>query len=178
MKKLLSLPVYFVALFLTTVSACAENHSNDDVQPRDDVHQRGEGEQCPEFLVNYSRCTVRFAGPGPEIRIDSFKAVQNGPAEFLFVGNSNRGELPFPVVADRVVRLGQDQRVNPDGTLEFFRTHESSFCEQDRVVGHQMILLPNGRYEIQVLEFIKEGENLVFKLATDGEPGADVICQP
>lgn len=136
------------------------------------AHQR----ECPRFKRVYNSCEIRFGRP--DFRIDSFSVRRQGNRQFFIAAESNQGQLPFSVTADRVVRLGRDQRVNEDGSVEFFSTHESSFCEGNKIVGQQMVLLPNSEYEIQVLEFISEGEDFIFKLTTNGEPRADVLCRP
>ncbi len=140
-------------------------------------NSQAEDTKCPNFEKIYTSCEIRFGRP--DFKIDSFSVKKVGDQKFEVTAQSNQGELPFSVIADRVVRLGQDQRVNEDGSVDFFKTHESSFCtENSKIVGHQMVLLPDSKYEIQVLEFIKEGDNFVFKLTTNGQPRADVLCQP
>ncbi len=140
-------------------------------------YSQAEDTKCPKFEKFYTSCEIRFGRP--DFKINSFSVKKVGDEKFEVTAQSNQGELPFSVIADRVVRLGQDQRVNVDGSVDLFRTHESSYCtENSKILGHQMVLLPDSKYEIQELEFIKEGHNFIFKLTTNGERRADVLCQP
>lgn len=141
---------------------------------------------CPVFEASYPQCEIIFGNSGLSVvnsfyetfvgegafEIDGFTVDTRSETEFLIVGDSNRGPLTSEIVADRVVRLGQDRE-----NEILFRSHQSSYCDAGRIYEHQVVYTNRGR-NIQDLEYWTEGDEFNFKLFQGGSLTARVVCQP
>ena len=141
---------------------------------------------CPVFRERYPRCQVRFghrglstlnsayetfAGEGA-FEIRSFSVAQPGPGRYTITAQSNRGPITSLIVADRLVRLGEERE-----NEQVNRTHQASFCDKGRIYEHQ-IGYDRGEPYVQDLEFWMEQDQLRFRLFQNGSPTADVVCRP
>lgn len=142
--------------------------------------------QCPAFQTSYPACDIRFGNSGLStlnsfsetflgegaFEIERFDVETFAPRRLTIVAQSNRGPLTSRIVADRVVRLGQEQE---DGEVN--RTHQSAFCDGGRIYEHQVGYAQGDQY-VQDLQFWEEDGNLRFRLFQDGSATADVMCSP
>lgn len=142
--------------------------------------------QCPMFKPRYPVCKVRFGNRGLSVlnsayetfmgegafRIDGFTVASEGDGRFDIRAGSNRGELRSEIIADRVVRLGQD-RENERLSL----THQSAFCHRGRIYENQVVQTAGGSTTVQGLEYWTEGETFAFRLLQDRYLTADVRCR-
>ncbi|MEM6285475.1 MAG: hypothetical protein AAF787_25010, partial [Chloroflexota bacterium] len=140
---------------------------------------------CPVFEPSYPQCEIVFGSSGLSVvnsfyetfigegvfEIDGFTVDTQSETEFLIVGESNRGPLTSEIVADRVVRLGQDRE-----NEILFRNHQASYCNAGRIYEHQVVYTNNG-LNIQDLEYWVEDEKFNFKLFQGGSLTAQVVCQ-
>ncbi|MDZ4791810.1 MAG: hypothetical protein SGJ17_11500 [Hyphomicrobiales bacterium] len=78
--------------------------------------------QCPNFKPRYASCEVTFGNKGLSVlnsfyemffgegvfEIGEFTVTTTGEKQYTIVAKSNRGSLTSQIIADGLVRLGQD----------------------------------------------------------------------
>lgn len=156
--------------------------------PREEVKQgpfSADG-RCPTFEARYAHVDIRFGSSGLStlnslyetfvgegaFEISAFTVTTGGPGRFKIVGASNRGPLTSDIVADRVVRLGQDKE-----NEKLRRTLQSAFCDRGRIYEHQLVDLGDGSTLAQDLEYWTEGKAFRFKLYQNRRLTADVTAR-
>lgn len=140
---------------------------------------------CPTFQESYPQCEVAFGNSGLSVlnsfyetffgegafEINGFTVKTRGEGSFLITADSNRGPLTSDIIADRLVRLGQEQE---DGRLTY--THEASYCHSGRVLQNQIGFLGNS-LNVQNIEYWTEDETFHFRLVQGGYLTAEVQCR-
>ncbi len=140
--------------------------------------------QCPTFETVYPQCEIRFGNSGLStlnsfyetfvgegaFEISSFEVETLGRDRFTIVAQSNRGPITSNIIADRLVRLGEEREDE-----QVYRTHESSFCDAERIYEH-VVTFQDGARVVQDLEFWTEDGSLWFRLFQNGSPTAEVVC--
>ncbi len=140
---------------------------------------------CPQFRDVYPQCEILFGNRGLStlnsfyetfvgegaFEIYSFTVDTLGEESFTIVAQSNRGPIMSRIIADGLVRIGQDRE---DEIV--YRTHQSAFCDAGRIYEHQAVYR-DGRLTVQELEFWNEENSLYFRLFQNGSPTAEVVCR-
>lgn len=141
--------------------------------------------ECPVFRDRYPSCEIRFGNSGLStlnsfyetfvgegaFEIDSFTVDTRGEGRFAIAAQSNRGPITSDIVADQLVRLGNERE-----NEEVFRTHEASFCDAGRIYEH-VVTYRGDALTVQDLEFWTKGDELWFRLFQNGSPTAEVVCR-
>lgn len=140
---------------------------------------------CPSFERVYPSCEIEFGSSGLSVlnsfsetffgegafEISEFSVETQSDDIFTIVAQSNRGPLTSEIIADRTVRLGQDQE---DG--ELYRNHQSSYCDAGRIYEHQVVYRENGSITVQDLEYWNDNGRFRFRLFQNRRLTADVVC--
>ncbi len=84
---------------------------------------------------------------------------------------SIRGELKSEIVADRLVRLGQDRE-----NERLFKPHQSAFSHRGRIDERQVVYGAGGA-TVQDLECWTEADTFAFRLLQDRRLTANVRCK-